>query len=217
MAPMPNADHNVLEQQLKDTIQSLHNIMVQVTAYDTTTATTTATNTTTNTTTTTTTTTTSSTSPPPPSASRASRDVLATELTALSRSLQAVHRTATTRTLPQVPPELVQYVDGGRNPDVYTREFVELVRRGNQLMRGKQRAFASFRDVLAGEIESAMPELRADAAATVLAAAAAAAAATATTGGAPGRASSSGVHNVNVNSNANANANANAKANAAGR
>ncbi|RWA08722.1 hypothetical protein EKO27_g6358, partial [Xylaria grammica] len=72
-------------------------------------------------------------------------------------------------TLPQVPPELVQYVDNGRNPDVYTREFVELVRRGNQLMRGKQSAFASFRDVLAGEIENAMPELRDDAARVVAA------------------------------------------------
>ncbi|KAI8952040.1 transcription factor subunit Med10 of mediator complex-domain-containing protein [Xylaria longipes] len=148
MAPMPNVDHNALEQQLKDTIQSLHNIMVQVTAYDSTTTTTT------------------STSSP---SSRASRDVLAAELTALSRSLQTVHRTATARTLPQVPPELVQYVDGGRNPDVYTREFVELVRRGNQLMRGKQSAFARFRDVLAGEIESAMPELRDDAAKVVAA------------------------------------------------
>ncbi|KAI8627441.1 mediator complex, subunit Med10 [Xylariaceae sp. FL1651] len=157
MAPMPPVDHNTLEQQLKDTIQSLHNIMVQVTAYDTAT-------------------TAPSTSSPlpslsttpssatsPASSSRTSRDVLAAELTALSRALQTVHRTATTRTLPQVPPELVQYVDNGRNPDIYTREFVELVRRGNQLMRGKQSAFASFRDVLAGEIENAMPELRDDA------------------------------------------------------
>ncbi|KAI1828316.1 transcription factor subunit Med10 of mediator complex-domain-containing protein [Xylaria intraflava] len=145
MAPVQNVDHNVLEQQLKDTIQSLHNIMVQTTAYDST-----------------------------PSA-RPTRDVLATELAALSRSLQTVHRTATTRALPQVPPELVQYVDNGRNPDIYTREFVELVRRGNQLMRGKQTAFAAFRDVLAGEIENAMPELRDDAAAVVAA-----------TGGSPG-------------------------------
>ncbi|KAH8167153.1 hypothetical protein CIB48_g1084 [Xylaria polymorpha] len=155
MAPMQTVDHNVLEQQLKDTIQSLHNVMVQVTAYDGTTSTSTS-------------------APPPPpssssssSSSRTSRDVLAAELTALSRSLQTIHRTATTRTLPLVPPELVQYVDGGRNPDVYTREFVELVRRGNQLMRGKQSAFATFRDVLAGEIESAMPELRDDAARVV--------------------------------------------------
>ena len=68
-----------------------------------------------------------------------------------------------------MPPELVQYVDNGRNPDIYTREFVELVRRGNQLMSGKQTAFARFGKVLASEIESAMPELREDAARVVAA------------------------------------------------
>lgn len=61
-----------------------------------------------------------------------------------------------------MPPELVKYVEGGRNPDIYTREFVELVRRGNQLVRGKMGAFETFRDVLAGEMTSAMPELKGD-------------------------------------------------------
>ncbi|KAI1812700.1 transcription factor subunit Med10 of mediator complex-domain-containing protein [Poronia punctata] len=146
MAPLPPVDPNVLEQQLKDTIQSLHNIMVQVTLYGT-----------------------NNTNSNSPNTSIETRDVLASELTALSRSLQAVHRTSTTRSLPQVPPELVQYVDNGRNPDIYTREFVELVRRGNQLMRGKQGAFAAFSRVLASEIENAMPELRDDAASVVAA------------------------------------------------
>lgn len=61
-----------------------------------------------------------------------------------------------------MPPELLEYVENGRNPDIYTREFVELVRRGNQLMRGKVRAFAAFRDVLAEHMAQAMPELRGD-------------------------------------------------------
>jgi hypothetical protein len=61
-----------------------------------------------------------------------------------------------------VPPELLEYVENGRNPDIYTREFVELVRRGNQLMRGKTRAFADFRDILAADMAAAMPELRRD-------------------------------------------------------
>lgn len=70
--------------------------------------------------------------------------------------------------LPSVPPELVvDYVESGRNPDIYTREFVELVRRGNQLARGKARAFADFRDVLAEQMTSAMPELRDDVARVV--------------------------------------------------
>lgn len=114
----------------------------------------------------------STTSPP-------TREVLAAQLTQLSSSLQAVDRLADAAQaaddnnagagggLADVPLELITYVDGGRNPDIYTREFVELVRRENQLMRGKARAFGSFRDVLAREIASANPELRDDVAAVV--------------------------------------------------
>lgn len=94
-----------------------------------------------------------------------------------------------------MPPELLEYVENGRNPDIYTREFVELVRRGNQLMSGKMQAFGSFRDVLAHNMTTAMPELRDDVARVIeatggtraapangtAAAAAAAAAATTTT------------------------------------
>jgi mediator of RNA polymerase II transcription subunit 10 len=53
-------------------------------------------------------------------------------------------------------------VDNGRNPDIYTREFVELARRGNQLMKGKMAAYADFRDVLAGEMGRALPEISED-------------------------------------------------------
>jgi mediator of RNA polymerase II transcription subunit 10 len=123
----------------------MYNILVQTTAYDTAAA--------------------SSTSST--SSSRPSRDVLAAEIKSLQQSLQAIHRTATTpspeQSLPHVPPELIQYVENGRNPDIYTREFVELVRRGNQLMKGKQSAFRGFRDALADEMSKAMPEVREDA------------------------------------------------------
>ncbi|BCS27407.1 mediator complex subunit NUT2 [Aspergillus puulaauensis] len=59
-----------------------------------------------------------------------------------------------------LPPEIIDYVDASRNPDIYTREFVELVQRGNQDLKGKKEAFTSFRDVLAREMRSAMPEVR---------------------------------------------------------
>ncbi|KAK8049341.1 hypothetical protein PG994_011071 [Apiospora phragmitis] len=183
MAPMARADHDTVELQLKETIQSLYQVLVQVSAYDVNNGSgATSNNNTPN----------SSFSPPSSSASaaaaaaaggaRPSREVLAAELRALQSSLQAVYATSSTPTpeqaLPHIPPELVQYVEKGRNPDIYTREFVELVRRQNQTMRGKQAAFASFRDVLAGEMDKAMPELREDTARVVTA-----------TGGAPHRAS----------------------------
>ncbi|ETS85850.1 hypothetical protein PFICI_03875 [Pestalotiopsis fici W106-1] len=144
MAPMAPASHDELEAQLKESIQSMYNILVQTTAYDTAAA-----------------------SSGSSTTSRPSRDVLAAEIKSLQQSLQAIHRTATTpspeQSLPHVPPELIQYVENGRNPDIYTREFVELVRRGNQLMKGKQVAFRGFRDILADEISKAMPELHEDA------------------------------------------------------
>jgi mediator of RNA polymerase II transcription subunit 10 len=88
--------------------------------------------------------------PPPPSSS--------------SDSHNPAHSSGNPRkvTLPDVPPELIAYVDGGRNPDIYTREFVEVARRNNQLMKGKMDAFAGFRDLLAGEIERGLPELKDD-------------------------------------------------------
>lgn len=60
----------------------------------------------------------------------------------------------------QLPPEIVDYVDAARNPDIYTREFVELVQKGNQDLKGKAEAFSSFRDTLAREMASAMPECK---------------------------------------------------------
>lgn len=104
--------------------------------------------------------------PPGNAAPPPTRDVLAAQLHQLSAALQAVHRASAhpsaPAALPSLPFELIQYVEGGRNPDIYTREFVELVRRQNQLVRGKMRAFGAFRDVLAGEMGEALPELRED-------------------------------------------------------
>ncbi|KAM3514443.1 hypothetical protein MY11210_001887 [Beauveria gryllotalpidicola] len=132
MAPIDTrVNHDAIEQQLKDIIQDLYQIMVQVSTYD--------------------------------SMGRPSKDVLSNEMTTLSRSLQTLHTSASAPdALPSVPPELLEYVENGRNPDIYTREFVELVRRGNQLMSGKMRAFGAFRDVLARNVATAMPELRDD-------------------------------------------------------
>ncbi|KAI9755308.1 MAG: RNA polymerase II mediator complex subunit [Lichina confinis] len=77
---------------------------------------------------------------------------LTTNLIELSRA--APHLPTT------IPPEVIEYVESGRNPDIYTREFVELVQKNNDHLRGKMLAFRGFRDVLADEISSALPELR---------------------------------------------------------
>src|SRR2546423_15243355 len=82
----------------------------------------------------------------------------------LTHSLSALRTLAASPTSSvagiELPPEILDYVDGGRNPDVYTREFVELVQRGNAVLNGKQEAFRSFSEIFAHELASAMPETK---------------------------------------------------------
>ncbi len=71
--------------------------------------------------------------------------------------------TRTARKLPtHIPVELIEYIEGARNPDVYTREFVELVMRYNQQQKGRSEGFAAFRDILAEQIMVGIPEMKAD-------------------------------------------------------
>ena len=58
-----------------------------------------------------------------------------------------------------VPPDIIDYIQEGRNPDIYTREFVEVVMKNNQLLKGKMDAFAQFRDTFAEYIAIGIPEL----------------------------------------------------------
>ncbi|CAG8955072.1 hypothetical protein HYFRA_00007086 [Hymenoscyphus fraxineus] len=138
MAPVGgSSDHDVVEKQVKEIIQDLYQVMVQIQTYDT--------------------------------AGVPTAGVLEQQMIDVSSSLQKIHASTSTVPsnqpkvkLPSIPPELFKYVDSGRNPDIYTREFVELTRRGNQLMKGKEEAFGSFRDVLAQEMVKGMPECKED-------------------------------------------------------
>ncbi|KAH6624216.1 mediator of RNA polymerase II transcription subunit 10 [Chaetomium sp. MPI-SDFR-AT-0129] len=162
MAPI-NPDLQNVQEDIKNVIQDLYQVMVQVSNYD--------------------------------GAGRPTRDVLSQDIQTLDASLLTLYRdaqrlptlppsTSPSTTAPEtnpsyaaaaapksadraVPEPLIQYVENGRNPDIYTREFAELVRRMNQLARGKTHAFRDFRDVLAREMMGALPELREDVEAVV--------------------------------------------------
>ncbi|KAH3674915.1 hypothetical protein WICPIJ_009424 [Wickerhamomyces pijperi] len=59
-----------------------------------------------------------------------------------------------------IPLDVLRYIEDGRNPDVYTREFVEATKRSNQYLKGKMEGFGLLRDVLAQKIEAEFPELK---------------------------------------------------------
>ncbi|GMM48616.1 mediator complex subunit [Pichia kluyveri] len=58
-----------------------------------------------------------------------------------------------------IPADLLHYVQDGRNPDVYTREFVEVVRKVNQHLHGRGLAFQNFQSILAASLIQEFPEL----------------------------------------------------------
>lgn len=67
------------------------------------------------------------------------------------------------RRLPtHLPLEIIQYVEQTRNPDIYTREFVELVMKYNQQQKGRSEAYAQFRDILGSRMMTGIPEIRND-------------------------------------------------------
>jgi mediator of RNA polymerase II transcription subunit 10 len=77
----------------------------------------------------------------------------------LHAHLVSLARAARATTI-DLPPEVVHYVEDGRNPDIYTREFAELAQRNNQKLKGKMDAFETFARVLGREIGGAVPDLR---------------------------------------------------------
>lgn len=58
-----------------------------------------------------------------------------------------------------IPVEVLQYIEDGRNPDIYTREFVEAIRRSNQYQRAKMNGLRQLRDSLAEKIDEEFPDL----------------------------------------------------------
>ncbi|GMM30228.1 mediator complex subunit [Martiniozyma asiatica (nom. inval.)] len=61
-----------------------------------------------------------------------------------------------------IPIDIIQYIEDGRNPDIYTREFVEVVRKVNQFLNGKSLGLEKFKDSLALQICTEFPELASD-------------------------------------------------------
>ena len=79
----------------------------------------------------------------------------------LLKNLSELQKTA--QRLPtHIPEEVINYVEDSRNPDIYTREMVELVMRYNQVLKGRSEAFASFRDILGQQMMVGIPEIKED-------------------------------------------------------
>jgi mediator of RNA polymerase II transcription subunit 10 len=61
-----------------------------------------------------------------------------------------------------IPPDIISYVENSRNPDIYTREFVETVQRMNQMLKGRSEALQMLQQQIAWQLTSVIPELKDD-------------------------------------------------------
>ena len=59
-----------------------------------------------------------------------------------------------------IPVDVVSYIEDGRNPDIYTREFIEVTAKSNARLKGKMEGFANLRDVLGGKLGEEFPEMK---------------------------------------------------------
>lgn len=58
-----------------------------------------------------------------------------------------------------IPVDVISYIEDGRNPDIYTREFIEVTAKSNARLKGKMEGFAKLRDVLSDKLCKEFPRL----------------------------------------------------------
>ncbi|KAK5452461.1 RNA polymerase II mediator complex subunit [Exophiala xenobiotica] len=92
------------------------------------------------------------------------QNLMVDKMTDLAESLSRLQTLTSPRESPnnaihnvQVAPEIIDYVDDGRNPDIFTRDFVENVQRGNAVVNGKQQAFRDFTEIYAQALKEGLP------------------------------------------------------------
>jgi mediator of RNA polymerase II transcription subunit 10 len=84
----------------------------------------------------------------------------------LIQNLVKLSRTAPSVNI-DIPPEVTNYVENSRNPDIFTREFVETVQRMNQMLKGRSDALQMLQEQIAWQLTNVIPELKEDVAKAV--------------------------------------------------
>lgn len=95
-------------------------------------------------------------------ATNESREGMANQINKLVHLLKAISTQPNTAKPIMIPLDIIQYIEDGRNPDIYSREFIEVIRKLNQFLNGKSRSFGLFQETLAQQIKKEFPELAPD-------------------------------------------------------
>ncbi|KAF1918971.1 mediator of RNA polymerase II transcription subunit 10 [Ampelomyces quisqualis] len=89
------------------------------------------------------------------------QEAMKREIQSLIQNLLKLSRTAPDVHV-DIPPEVTNYVENSRNPDIFTREFVETVQRMNQMLKGRSDALQMLQEQIAWQLTNVIPELKDD-------------------------------------------------------
>ena len=86
------------------------------------------------------------------------QDVLNTKVNSLIENMQDIEKLKVFLVDVEVPAEIFQYIDQGRNPQLYTKDCLQKVLTKNEEVKGKIDAYKNFKTILQEELKKELPQ-----------------------------------------------------------
>ena len=86
------------------------------------------------------------------------QDILNTKLNTLIENMRSIEKVKGEVSDVVVPPEIFQYIDQGRNPQLYTKDCLQKVVTKNEEIKGKIDAYKDFKNILEEELKKELPQ-----------------------------------------------------------
>ena len=86
------------------------------------------------------------------------QDILNSKLNKLIENMQDIEKVKDEVAEVEVPPEIFQYIDQGRNPQLYTKDCLQKVKTKNEEIKGKIDAYKDFKNILEEELKKELPQ-----------------------------------------------------------
>lgn len=83
---------------------------------------------------------------------------LNSKLNGMISQMQEIDKVKTQVADVHVPPEIFQYIDEGRNPQLYTRDCLQKVREKKDEVTSKVDAYKNFKSILEEELKKELPQ-----------------------------------------------------------
>lgn len=86
------------------------------------------------------------------------QDILNKKLNSLIENMQEIEKAKAHVTDVEVPPEIFQYIDQGRNPQLYTKDCLQKVSQKKDEVKSKVDAYKKFKGILEEELKKELPQ-----------------------------------------------------------